>query len=149
MDKDIKFDAYGDFEIIGNDIGVLQDEKDIIYQNVIDRLISNFGDYALNERFGADLSSCIGKSNDEEIEEDVHQRIINALTKDGLIFPSQLSVLVLKKEHKVFIKISILSKFQGSLIEEFSINTIFNLASGMLYVTNWSQSSIRLNGTEN
>ena len=89
---DLEFDRYGDINFLGNDISALQSRLDHVYQGVIDRLITNHGDYDLYPTFGANLSSLVGQRNDSELEEEVSRLIHNALTADRFLTRSDIEV---------------------------------------------------------
>ena len=59
--KDVLFDRYGDIVFENGDIATIDTLQDIAYQNILHRLISNFGDWKSYKNFGANFSSYIGK----------------------------------------------------------------------------------------
>lgn len=137
IDKDIKFDRYGDISFIGNDLDTLSEYRDIVYQNVIDRLITNFGDYELAPNYGADLSSFKGKNVLSGIEDKIRSNIIKALIADNFLDLGQINVIAIRDVDVVMIRISINSYEQHlPIAEEFTINAIYNTSSGMLHATN-------------
>lgn len=135
IDQDIKFDKYGDINFIGNDIETITTEYDILYQNVVDRLISNFGDYKLDSSFGADISGSIGRGNNAELEKVIRQKIIKALTVDGFISPSDLHVITARHNEKVLIRIDVIGGGE-SISDTFKVTTTYNTISGLFYATN-------------
>ena len=136
IEKDIKFDRYGDISFIGNDIDIISNHKDILYQNIIDRLITNFDDYELYPSVGANLSSFIGRST-IGIESSIQNSVLSALTSDSLLEPRQITMVVIREAEKVFMKISIRSDIEiSNVAEEIIINAIYNTSSGMFYATN-------------
>lgn len=132
---DIEFDRYGDISFIGNDISMIQDDLDHVYQTAIDRLITNFGDYYLYNSLGANISSYIGQSNTAELETRVVNSVRHTLTYDGFIPPYLLDVVTLRDNQSLLIKIEIGGPGYG-IKENIVINSIFNTSSGLLYVTN-------------
>ena len=135
--KDVKFDRYGDLHLLGNDLNVVTDNMSIMYQNVMDRLMTNFNDYDLAENYGADYSGLIGLPVNEELEQEVEVRAVKALTGDGFISPRDLMVITLSGNNKVFIRISIKNNIEGiSFTDEFIVNAIYNTSSGTLNAAN-------------
>lgn len=136
MSYDIKFDKYGDIEFFNNDIKLIEGEIDVLYQNVVDRLKTNFGDYKLNINFGANLNSFIGKKNGSELESLISKSIIKSLTYDDYLKPSQVNAIAISEQEKVYVRISIYPDNNSYTVnDEFTINTIFDIASGLFYVT--------------
>lgn len=132
---DIEFDRYGDISIFGNDISVVRDSLDFVYQNVIDRLITNQGDYDLYRSFGANISRHIGRRNDATLESDVVNSIRRSLTDDGFLDNQLIQIVSIRSTDSLLIKITIGNPLD-SLSEQIVINSIFNTSSGLLYVTN-------------
>lgn len=132
---DIEFDRYGDISLFGNDISVVRDSLDFIYQGVIDRLITNQGDYDLYRSFGANISGYIGRRNDSLLEEEVIKSIRTSLTNDGFLDNQLVQILSIRNIESLLIKITI-GNPTDSLSELIVINSIFNTSSGLLYVTN-------------
>lgn len=135
MSSDIEFDRYGDMSFLGNDISTIGHRLDFVYQNVIDRLMTNFGDYYLYPNFGANTSSYIGKTNDAELEVKVTNAIRRALTHDEFILSDSLTIVSDRSGGAMFIKLLIGAAYL-SLSEDIVINSIFNTSSGLLYVEN-------------
>lgn len=131
---DLRFDRYGDISFFGNDISIISERSDIIYQNVVDRLISNFGDNKFLRYYGANISSFIGK-NASRIEADVIASVIRSLTHDGYMPTSMFTVLTLLDNDKIYIRIDI-NNTGRNIPDSIKINAVFNTSSGMLHVTN-------------
>ena len=137
IDKDIKFDRYGDISFLGNDIDVLIYNQDILYQNIVDRLITNFNDYDLLPGFGADFSGSIGKRVDSELESTIEDKVINALTSDNFLDQQELSIIVFKEYDKIYLRITVIGVTNSiSIADQFTVDAIYNTSSGMLYATN-------------
>ena len=137
ISKDIKFDRYGDISFIGNDIDTIGEYRDIIYQNVIDRLITNINDYELYPNYGANLSYFKGKNVLRSIEDGIQARVVKVLTSDGFLSPHQVTVIAIRDIDVVMLRITIRSdQYHASVAEEFKINAIYNTSSGMLHATN-------------
>lgn len=132
---DIEFDRYGDISMFGNDMSVVRDSLDYVYQNVVDRLITNQGDYDLYREFGANISGYIGRKNDIALEEDVVKSIRRSLTDDGFLDNQLIHIVSIRNTDSLLIKITI-GNALDSLSEQIVINSIFNTSSGLLYVTN-------------
>jgi len=132
---DLEFDRFGDLSLFGNDLSILNSSLDFTYQNVIDRLITNFGDYDLYRSFGANISSYIGANNTAELEEAVIRSIKRSLTDDGFLSIAAVSIVSLREDAALFLKITIGNPL-NALEEKIVINSIFNTSSGLLYVTN-------------
>ena len=133
--RDIEFDRYGDMSFVGNDISMTIRDIDYVYQNIIDRIITNFGDYYLYNNMGANLSSYIGTRVDTRLEAAIIKSIKDSLTKDGFLSPELIDILTLVDNDSVMIKIQIGEDGHG-ISEKLIINSIFNTSSGLLYVTN-------------
>jgi len=133
--KDIEYDRYGDISFIGNDISFLMREVDYIYQNSIDRIITNFNDYYLYKDFGANISSFIGTTVSPLLEEKIVKSIIRALTIDNFLSREQISIATLEDNDSILVKIEIGTGL-FSINENITINSIFNTSSGLFYVTN-------------
>ncbi|RLA68527.1 MAG: hypothetical protein DRQ78_00125 [Epsilonproteobacteria bacterium] len=133
-DTDIEFDRYGDMSFVGNDISILMNDIDYIYQNVIDRLITNFNDYFLYKNLGANLSSFIGLRNSGELEDSVKESIRRSLTKDGFISGQHIAIASMREKDSILLKVQIGSG--NGISETIIINSIFNTSSGLLHVTN-------------
>ena len=133
--KDIEYDRYGDISFIGNDISFLNEEIDYIYQNSIDRIITNFNDYYLYKDFGANISSFIGTTVSPLLEEKIVKSIIRSLTIDNFLSREQISIATLEDNDSILVKIEIGTGL-FSINENITINSIFNTSSGLFYVTN-------------
>jgi len=133
--RDIEFDRYGDMSFIGNDISFIFTDIDYLYQNTIDRLITNFNDYYLYRNLGANLSSFIGGKVNSDTENKIIRNITHSLTDDGLIPIELLDVVTLIDGNSILVKIQVGGDGHG-ISELFTVNSIFNTSSGLLYVTN-------------
>lgn len=133
--SDIKFDRYGDMSFLGNDIELLFNERDVVYQNVIDRLISNFADYKYNFPYGANISSFIGK-NAQTSEESIVDSVINVLTYDNFLPRYAVSVISFLENDKIHLRIDINTGGSLFLFDSITINSVFNTSTGLLHVTN-------------
>lgn len=132
--EDVKFDRYGDVSFLGNDIDTITDRSDILHQNVVDRLISNFADYKHKYYFGANCSGFIGKPA-HLIEEDVIFSIRRSLTDDDFLSPSMVKILSLVDGELIHIRIDIDGGIGKIIPESIKINSVFNTSSGTLHVT--------------
>jgi len=132
---DIEFDRYGDMSFVGNDLSFVFTDIDYLYQNVIDRLISNFGDYLLYEDYGANMSSYIGSNTNTELEAKIVDSIRRSLTKDNFIKTELIDIVTMLDHNSILIKIQIGGDLFG-VTDIMIINSIFNTSSGLLYVTN-------------
>ena len=136
FDKDIRFDRYGDISFFSNDIELVTGETDVLYQNVLDRLISNNGDLELNEDYGANLSSLIGQTDKSKIESWIQGYVKTSLTRDSFLSPEQINIITFMEQDKVFLRVRIYdAALSGQMEQSFVINSIFNTSSGILYVT--------------
>ena len=134
---DLKFDRYGDISFESGDIELLTNQKEITYQNTVDRLTSSFGDYYHNYNFGANLSNQIGKPISSELEEKIKMNAIDALTSDFFIRRRDLSIISMSNRGKVYLRVLIQNITSGQELEEsFEVNLAFNTLSGLTYATN-------------
>jgi hypothetical protein len=136
IENDLKFDRYGDISFIGNDLDVLVYAEDIMYQNIVDRLITNFNDYPLIPNSGANLSSCIGRTNNAELESDIKDKIVDSLTRDNFLSSNELSVITLQNNDEIYLRVTVFGNQGYSLVERFKVNAIYNTSSGFLHATN-------------
>lgn len=136
LTKDIIFDRYGDLRFNYGDILTTESYADIVYQNVMTRIITNFGDYKNDTSFGANTSSQIGKPVNATAEQNIKNKIIYVLTYDSFLQPSEVNVLTLSQGDRIFARINIFIN-QGTTLmtDKITINSIFNAASGSLYGT--------------
>lgn len=133
---DILFDRYGDLRFNYGDVITLQEQGDIFYQNIVNRLVTNFNDYKLSRNFGANLSGYIGSKVTPELEDKVKRRALTCLTTDNLLDKSEISILTLADRDKIFMRINvILGAGQSQALEKLTINTIFHASTGLLYAT--------------
>lgn len=135
ISSDIKFDRYGDIEFFGNDISVLRTRQDILYQNVVDRVISNIDDYRTMSDYGANLSGSIGKMNTEDLETEIEDRIMWSLTHDNFLDDSSISINTARNKDKMHVRIDVLGGLL-SVHDSFKVMMIYNTQSGMMYATN-------------
>jgi hypothetical protein len=134
LSKDIIFDRYGDICFNYGDILTTESYSDIIYQNVMTRLITNFGDYKNEASFGANVSSLVGKPANATSELSIKNKIIYVLTYDSFLQASEVNVLTLSQGDRIFARINIFINQGTTLItDKITINSIFNAASGSLY----------------
>lgn len=108
---DIKFNTkYGDFSF-KNDIEMVSGDslkKDII----LDRVKSGYMSYRLNENYGANISTYVGKSITDNLISSIEQSITYSLTFDSYIDSQDLKVLILTtdKPNELYIRVVV----QGS-----------------------------------
>lgn len=133
--RDIEFDDYGDFDLVSGDISVLTDKTLILRQNVIDRLKTSFRDYDLYPNLGADLNSCIGKSNSEALAQRVKENINYTLTFDGFLLASDFVLAIFQDKEKMFIKLEIATQLNITSEDVLSINILFNTITGVIYAS--------------
>lgn len=131
--NDIKFDRYGDITFFGNDIDIIDEQNDILYQNILDRLITNHGDYKLYPSLGANISRQIGKSVTPELEETIKNNVINTLTYDNFLLSSEFTVTTYSRRDKILLKVTVFNTSRLGLEERFEVNSIFHTSSGMIY----------------
>lgn len=119
---DIKFNTmFGDFSF-KNDI-------ELVYGNllkeeyVLDRIKSGYMSYRLNENYGADLDTYIGKGITADLITTIERSINYSLTYDGYISDQDLSIIILEtdKQNELYIRVVI----QGS--DVLNVSTTINL----------------------
>jgi hypothetical protein len=134
--KDILFDRYGDIEFNYGDIVCIEDMGDIFYQNVISRIITNFGDYKQDSAYGADVGGEIGKPVSERLEAKIKNKILFALINDSFLQPSEINIITLSQNNTIFVRINItINQGLNVISEKLTINMIFNPQSGQIYAT--------------
>ena len=129
---DLGFERFGDFSFRGRDIELVRG-ADYTYQNVVDRLISNIGDYLLLPAVGANISSYTGQSTTESLAARIERAIMRSLTRDKFMRVGDISIVSLVENSKIYLKIEIGT---GDFIrDKIVINSIFNTSSGLFYAT--------------
>lgn len=133
--KDVLFDRYGDISFVNGDIETIDDKGDILYQNVLHRLISNFGDYKNYKNLGADFSGFIGRPVTPKLEEEVRLKVAFALTNDDFLDLTQFSVTTLTSLDRILVRVEVFIGSGKTTAERFVVNTIFNSSTGLLYAS--------------
>lgn len=105
--SDTIFDQFGDFVITKGDISIELNQIDILKQNIIDRIITSYGDYELQKQFGADIHGLIGLSNNKEVESRATKNIVYALTHDGFLSKDNIDLFAKKINDKLLLKLEI------------------------------------------
>ena len=85
LDGDIEIDPdTGDFRVAEDD--------DYLTQNIVFRLKTYQGDWTLEPDCGASLEDMVGEENSERVGDEIKTRVVEALTHDGFIAISDLTV---------------------------------------------------------
>lgn len=119
---DIKFNTmFGDFSF-KNDIELVHGNS-LKEEYVLDRIKSGYMSYRLNENYGADLDTYIGKGITADLITTIERSINYSLTYDGYISDQDLSIIILEtdKQNELYIRIVI----QGS--DVLNVSTTINL----------------------
>lgn len=119
---DIKFNTmFGDFSF-KNDIELVHGSS-LKEEYVLDRIKSGYMSYRLNENYGADLDTYIGKGITADLITTIERSINYSLTYDGYISDQDLSIIILEtdKQNELYIRIVI----QGS--DVLNVSTTINL----------------------
>ena len=119
---DIKFNTmFGDFSF-KNDIELVYGNS-LKEEYVLDRIKSGYMSYRLNENYGADLDTYIGKGITADLITTIERSINYSLTYDGYISDQDLSIIILEtdKQNELYIRVVI----QGS--DVLSVSTTINL----------------------
>ena len=119
---DIKFNTmFGDFSF-KNDIELVYGNS-LKEEYVLDRIKSGYMSYRLNENYGADLDTYIGKGITADLIPTIERSINYSLTYDGYISDQDLSIIILEtdKQNELYIRIVI----QGS--DVLNVSTTINL----------------------
>lgn len=133
---DIQFDRYGDLRFNYGDIVTLQDQGDIYYQNIVNRIITGFGDYKRSQSIGPNIKGWIGKPVTEKMEIDIKNAIIFSLTVDGFLDTSDIKILTLSQKSKLFVRLSVvIGNGRSFAYEKVIINSVFNAVSGQYYAS--------------
>ena len=119
---DIKFNTmFGDFSF-KNDIELVYGNS-LKEEYVLDRIKSGYMSYRLNENYGADLDTYIGKGITADLITNIERSITYSLTYDGYISDQDLSIIILEtdKQNELYIRVVI----QGS--DVLNVSTTINL----------------------
>ena len=119
---DIKFNTmFGDFSF-KNDIELVYGNS-LKEEYVLDRIKSGYMSYRLNENYGADLDTYIGKGITVDLITTIERSINYSLTYDGYISDQDLSIIILEtdKQNELYIRVVI----QGS--DVLNVSTTINL----------------------
>ena len=119
---DIKFNTmFGDFSF-KNDIELVNGNS-LKEEYVLDRIKSGYMSYRLNENYGADLDTYIGKGITADLITTIERSINYSLTYDGYISDQDLSIIILEtdKQNELYIRVVI----QGS--DVLNVSTTINL----------------------
>lgn len=119
---DIKFNTmFGDFSF-KNDIELVYGNS-LKEEYVLDRIKSVYMSYRLNENYGADLDTYIGKGITADLITTIERSINYSLTYDGYISDQDLSIIILEtdKQNELYIRVVI----QGS--DVLNVSTTINL----------------------
>lgn len=119
---DIKFNTiFGDFSF-KNDIELVYGNS-LKEEYVLDRIKSGYMSYRLNENYGADLDTYIGKGITADLITTIERSINYSLTYDGYISDQDLSIIILEtdKQNELYIRVVI----QGS--DVLNVSTTINL----------------------
>ena len=94
---DIKFNTmFGDFSF-KNDIELVYGNS-LKEEYVLDRIKSGYMSYRLNENYGADLDTYIGKGITADLITTIERSINYSLTYDGYISDQDLSIIILETD---------------------------------------------------
>ena len=106
---DINFNpAYGDLEVLRDDIKKLPTPQQDIHQRMIMYFKTNFNDYRYSSRWGLDLDSYIGMPIDTLLAEKIKAKIENGLVNEGIITDtSTAEVLYIVSSNKITFRIII------------------------------------------
>lgn len=105
-ESDLTFNAdYGDLEIIGNDLSKTNKNINILKNVVRERVKTSFGDFMLDETYGANIAAYLGRGVDNVLKEDIVTSIRYCLTYDGLLNNNEINIVPIIIGHtiKVFI----------------------------------------------
>lgn len=119
---DIKFNTmFGDFSF-KNDIELVYGNS-LKEEYVLDRIKSGYMSYRLNENYGADLDTYVGKGITADLITTIERSINYSLTYDGYISDQDLSIIILEtdKQNELYIRVVI----QGS--DVLNVSTTINL----------------------
>ena len=126
---DIKFNTmFGDFSF-KNDIELVYGNS-LKEEYVLDRIKSGYMSYRLNENYGADLDTYIGKGITADLITTIERSINYSLTYDGYISDQDLSIIILEtdKQNELYIRVVI----QGS--DVLNVSTTINLGGENTWV---------------
>lgn len=128
--EDIVFDEFGDIELLTGDISTTTYKEEILRQHIFDRIKSSQGDYRLFPMVGSGIIKTIGQKISEELEDEIENRIKQALTYDGFLTNSELSVACMIVELTAHIAIEIIAS--RDLFRNLPISLSFNLSTGVV-----------------
>mgnify|MGYP002150164842 FL=1 len=119
---------FGDFSF-KNDIELVYGNS-LKEEYVLDRIKSGYMSYRLNENYGADLDTYIGKGITADLITTIERSINYSLTYDGYISDQDLSIIILEtdKQNELYIRVVI----QGS--DVLNVSTTINLGGENTWV---------------
>lgn len=108
--RDLKTSKYCDFEF-SNDLQ-MSTGLSTLTRIVEERLQTQVGDFKLNPDIGTVTQSLLGKGIDDRLIEDLEVNLVYSLTYDGLLQPSQVSIIIVPQgANKLYVRVTIQSPY--------------------------------------
>lgn len=120
---------FGDFDIENGDIRMISSKEEILKNAIISRIKNNHGDSYIP--FGANLISFIGQAINQNLVDRIKDRIINALTSDGLIRKSELTVIAVRSGNSIVIRVIVSYGSSITSADQIIINFTFTNDAGV------------------
>jgi hypothetical protein len=122
--SELDFGDNGDFIFNGQDISILRNTDKVVYQVIVDYLRTNFQDYELNMRWGANLKQNIGKGVSVNMGKNIANDLRNDIIAAGLIDKASIDVYSVVDTNTLYLRVVIFSS------EDFTAQITIN-ASGV------------------
>lgn len=130
MINDLKTDpTYGDF-IVQNDLVMIFND-DLLYNILVERLHTAYGDFRLAQDMGANIEGFVGMDINDRLIEDMELAIINSLSWDNLLDSGKIEVIIVPTGlHQLYVRVIVKSPFTN---EELVVSDTYSLEGIMLY----------------
>lgn len=120
---------FGDFDIENGDLRMISSRSEILKNIIISRIKNNAGDSYV--QFGANLISLIGEPVNQVLVEKIKNKIINALTLDGLIKKTELTIIAVRNLNSVAVRILVSQGLVAGNSDLLTINFTFTNDAGV------------------
>lgn len=116
--SDIKVNSeYGDFEILGGDLVLSKNSKEISKNLIIERFKTNLNDFQLNPTYGANLDEYLGRGISNKLIEEIVTRLRFTLTYDNFFNNSDIEILpIVLDKNSIQIRVYLVTNEDEALV---------------------------------